>query len=310
MLRRVTIQNWQSLRDVDLELGRLTVIVGASNSGKSAFIRALRAAANNPRRRGYVTHGAKTATVTVTTDRHDIVYLRGETTSVYRLRPLGGEFEEFTDLAGSVPEQITAALGIPPTAAGHSLHIAGQFDAPFLLDESGATVARVLGELTNVNVIFRAVAEANRRRAALAATLKTRQADLDAARAQARTFADLPAQLAAVDGAETAAAAAQQLHTRMQRLHRLTDSLQVAETVLARTAVPDVPADAALLAAHTRRSRFLTLLGQLRAANAAVTVADAAIEQAAADVTAAHDELHTALAAAGTCPTCGQHVPA
>lgn len=311
MITAVAIRNWQSLRAVDLTLGRFTVVVGASNSGKTAFIRALRAAANNPRRRGYITRGAKSATVAVRTEQHEIVYERAETTALYRLRATGGDFgEPFTDLAGTVPEQITAALGIPGAAAGQSLHIAGQFDPPFLLTESGAVVARTLGDLTNVTVIFKAVGEANRRRTALAGTLKTRQRDLDATRAQARTFADLPAQLTAVDTAELAAAGAQQLAGRLTRLRRATDSLQVAETVLTRAAVPTVPPDTGLLTAVERRARFLVIMRTLRTATAAVTTASAALDQADADVGALHGELHQALAAAGTCPTCGQHVAA
>lgn len=317
MINRVAISNWQSLRAVDLSLGRFTVIVGASNSGKTALIRALRAAANNTRRRGNITRGAKTATIAVHTDAAVVILERTETSSTYSVAGAagdtvtdGGARLTFTKLAGGVPEQVSAALGIPPAAAGQSLHIAGQFDPPFLVDESGAAVARTLGDLTNVTTLFEAVREANRRRNALAGTLKTRQADLDATRAAARTFATLPAQLTAVEVAEQAAAGAQRLAERIGRLRRAADSLQVAETVLTRAAVPAVPADDALLAAAARRARFLTLLRELRSATTSATAATAAVDQADADVAALHDELHAALAAAGTCPTCGQHVPA
>lgn len=307
MLTRVKISNWQSLRDVDLALGRFTVIVGASNSGKTALIRALRAAANNPRRKGNITWGAKQAEVAVFTEQHQIAYVRTENTALYRL---SGFAEPFTDLGGTVPEQITAALGIPPAAAGQSLHIAGQFDPPYLLLDSGAAVARTLGALTNVNIIFEAVKEANRRRAGLASTLKTRQRDLAVAAEQLRAFADLPAQLAAVDTAEQAARGVQQLSERMGRLGKAADTLQVAETVLARTAVPEIPDDTALLAAAARRSRFLGIVQQLRTANQAVAATTAALDQAAADETEAHQQLHDALVAAGACPTCGQPVTA
>jgi len=307
VLTRLKIANWQSLRDVDLALGRFTVVVGASSSGKTALIRAIRAAANNPRRKGNITRGAKQAEIAIFTDEHEIVYVRTESTALYRL---SGFAEPFSDLAGSVPEQITAALGITPAAAGASLHIAGQFDAPFLLTESGAAVARTLGELTNVNIIFEAVKEGNRRRAALSGTLKVRERDLATAREQIRAFSDLPAQIKAVDAAEKAAEGAQDLNNRLGRLHRAVDSLQVAETVLSRAAVPQIPDDAALLAVVQRRSRFLGLMQTLRAANGAVAAATGTADQAGADVEALETELHAALVAGGECPTCGQVVPA
>lgn len=305
MLTRLEIVNWQSLRDVDLVLGRFTVIVGASSSGKTALIRAMRAAANNPRRKGNITRGAKQAEITIVTDQHEIVYVRTENTALYRL---SGFDEPFSDLAGAVPHQVTAALGIPPAAAGQSLHIAGQFDAPYLLTESGASVARTLGELTNVNVIFEAVKEANRRRSALSGTLKVRERDLEAAREQIRAFANLPAQIKAVDAAESAAQGAQELSERMRRLHQGTDTLQVAETVLTRTVVPEIPDDGALFTLEHRRSRFLGIMQALRTANGAAATATAGADQAGADVAALEAELHQVLAAAGQCPTCGQTV--
>ncbi|HOA25379.1 MAG TPA: AAA family ATPase [Aggregatilineales bacterium] len=42
MLTRVSIQNYKSLRDIDVELGPLTVLVGQNSTGKSNFIDALR----------------------------------------------------------------------------------------------------------------------------------------------------------------------------------------------------------------------------------------------------------------------------
>ena len=43
MLERLEVKDYQSLADIDIPLGRFTVIVGPSGNGKSALIRALRA---------------------------------------------------------------------------------------------------------------------------------------------------------------------------------------------------------------------------------------------------------------------------
>ena len=43
MIKRIRIQNYRSLIDVDVELGPLTVLIGLSGTGKSNFVRAIRA---------------------------------------------------------------------------------------------------------------------------------------------------------------------------------------------------------------------------------------------------------------------------
>lgn len=47
MLKQVSIRNYQSLRALDLLLGRVTVITGHSDSGKSALVRAIQTAVFN-----------------------------------------------------------------------------------------------------------------------------------------------------------------------------------------------------------------------------------------------------------------------
>ncbi len=313
MIGRVTVDNWQSLRSIDLELGRFTVIVGPSSSGKTALIRALRALASNVRGGGQITRGAKAAAVTVYTDRFKVTLERSESSGLYRIVDLAtGAEQVFTKLAGGVPEAVTAALGIQPAPTnGASINFAGQFDRPYLLDDSGAAVARVLGELTNVTTIFEAVREANRRRTAFAALLRTRTDDLAALRAQAAGYATLPARMAVCADAEKRAETAVQLQDQIRRLRRATDTLAVAEGVLARhQALPGVPADAGMLAAKARLDAYKTLLRTWIEGANRTAAATAAIDQAAADESALHDELHALLVAAGTCPTCQQPVEA
>lgn len=306
MLTRVHIRNFQSLVDVDLALERFTVIVGPSNSGKSALVRALAAAAGNPRRGGaYITRGQKNTTVAVHTDTHLVVFERAAGTSGYRVLDLAtGTEQSFARLAGTVPDQVSAALRLP---ADGGVNLAGQFAPPYLLTESGSAVARVLGALTNVTTIFAAAAEAVRRRNTHAATLRTRQTDLTKLREQARRFADLPARLAACARAEEHADNAARLGDRIARLRRDLDTVTVAQGVLRRTApARAVPADTAMLAAQARLDAFRTLVRGWVGAQQREAAATAAADQAAAREQALTGQLHDTLHAAGHCPLCGR----
>ncbi len=309
MLTRLSIRNFQSLRHVDLELGALTVIVGPSSSGKSALIRACRALASNVRGSGVITRGQKVCAVTGYTDNAKITLERTEAASTYRLHD--GESETvFTKLAGAVPEQVTRALRIAPApTGGSSVNFAGQFDRPYLLDESGSNVARELGELTNVTAIFEAVRRANKIRLNAASTLKTRQNDLADLRARLEAFQGLSDRLAALDEAEKLSEQAKTQHMAIDRLSKLLLGLRLAENALSRTAqIPTVPDPDAM---NNALNRLLDFKAKLNGLVAKIERVDRTLNELADredHVGRLEQELKTLLEVNGVCPTCGQAV--
>jgi DNA repair ATPase RecN len=313
----VHIRNWQSLRSVDLDLGRFTVIVGASSSGKSAFMRALRAVTSTATGTSAITRGADTASISVTASGEGasvvtLEHVRGSwryrmTAPMVRYRMTGPSTEAvFTKLNRSVPEQITAALRIAP---GSPLNFAGQFDRPYLLTESGASVARELGELTNVDVVFEAVREANRRKSAASGVLRTRRDDLARVSAEAQRFADLPARLDACTRAEAHAEVAHRLHDEVRRLSAAIDILQVTESVLAEyTSAPPLADIAAVDAASAELTRFVTALRETQTTTAAFQRAKAVAAASASTERELSAQYQQILVTLGTCPTCEQRI--
>ncbi len=323
MINRLEIRNWQSLVKVDLNLGALTAIVGPSSCGKTAVMRAIRALASNVRGGGSITSGAKTSAITAHTETHKVTWQRGVNDGgryvVADLR--SGHEDTFTKLAGAVPSLVTDVLHIAPAPTAYAapsavsalslLNIDTQFGPPFLLTESGASVARLLGTLTNVSRILAAVQEANRRRVAAMSTLRVREGDLTTTIERAEQFRTLPARLAARERAEAHADSADRLLAQVSRLGTIVDTLAIAEATLSRSAQrPPLPDDTALWVAvdslNTYQQRIRTWVS---ANNAVAVAADHArlAEQAEQDAQRALDE---ALAIAGWCPTCGQTVPA
>lgn len=306
MLAQVAIKNFQSLSEVNLELGRFTVIVGPSSSGKSALLRALRVLASNGRGSAYVSHGAKIASVRVGDQDWTATLERGEGHGVYHL--LSGQQERtFSKFGTGVPPEVTQVLGIEPATVDGSLNFAGQFDRPYLLDDSGAQVARTLGELTNVSIIFEASREANRLRLAASHMLRTRQADLAGLQTQAQSFRYLPDQIGALVQAEDALATAGQLSSRTERLGLIIGELDIAESVLARIADSvEIPDLLPVTEAQNRLAIFKDALTensqQTRIQSQALAEADSA-SRSEVQLT---EELHTVLHEAGSCPLCGQ----
>ena len=240
MIDKISIHNFQSLQDVTIDLKPLTVIVGPSSSGKSAFIRALRALAANRRGTDFITHGERTASISAHLTSSDplrtgtVTLTRSTQTSPnsYTVIPDDPNHPlhpkaEFTKLGGDVPAPVSEFLGIPIPQV--PLSIAGQFDKPYLLDASGTEVARTLGALTNAHIILSAARESNRQKLSTSQTLRTRADDLDAIKQRIPEFQALKAQREALQRAEDAIAAARALKDRIDRLTALTETVIIAE---------------------------------------------------------------------------------
>lgn len=276
MFKSVTLNDFQSHRNTHLPLGPFTVIVGSSSSGKSALVRALRLVAENARGTSYVRQGAKTTKVTLEVagagdgpEASTLVTVeRGKSVSAYELRTPGAHDAPllFTKCASGVPEQVTEALGLGDS----KVWIAGQFDRPFLLDETGAEVARVLGKLTNVTMILAAVRETNRRASEARRFHTVRSAELAEARQEVAKYATLPARLAAAESAESAlsrAEAAADRRTRIEeRLRELAES--VARADHARSSIRVVPDVRRMGALSELRVRLVSRLEEVRSAAA------------------------------------------
>ncbi len=306
MFEQVSIRNFQSLRSVDLELGRLTVIVGASSSGKTALMRALRAISSNVRGSSIVTRGTKQASVSLSSESSMVTLERSETTSTYKIvDKVTGAEQVFTKLAGGVPEKVSEMLRISPVVDGSSINFAGQFDRPYLLDESGGQVARVLGELTNVNTIFEAVREANRRRLAASSGLKSREAEIVKITADIHSRPNLLGRIEQCGKAEVALARAQQVSAE---INKLTASLIKLDTEVVHVDLPEVPDLTLVLEIHERLSNFKELLTRLVKAENEVLQSQALADKLSQDEFDTQFELRALLEELGICPTCGMAV--
>lgn len=316
MLDRAHIQHFQSLHDADIELGKFTVLVGPSNSGKSAFVRALRVFAYNAHNPSFVTHGAKASRIAVQMgDPEDggghIVLERGKLLSTYRIIGPGDTEEVYAKCGRNVPDDIRNALGFVEIE-GDTLNFAGQFDKPFLLDEPATKVAKVLGDLTNINVLYEAVREANRRRLDVSGRLKVRRGDLDTYVAQLQAYKTLPQRQKAMTAAREAYECSVNISGEIQQLSRVVTSVtteQAALEHLAEQSTKDVSVDVAGLEAQLERVVALRrlvedvvhLAPQLKSA-----LSD--VESIAAEITSLDEDYHTTLKEAGKCPVCGQEV--
>src|SRR5690242_17213241 len=96
MIERLRVTNFQSIAAADITLGQFTVIVGPSNSGKSALLRALRAVVRNVNSPSAVRAGQSMFTCQIDFDQSEytgktVTIERGKSQSTYRVITAQGE---------------------------------------------------------------------------------------------------------------------------------------------------------------------------------------------------------------------------
>lgn len=301
----LAVRKYQSIEEGQLDLDGLTVVVGPSNSGKSAFVRALRSLVENVSSPAHVRKGEKTFEVGLWDDDLEApVWIeRGKGESTYGI----GE-EKWTKAGTSVPDEVALQLAIDS-----KLQIAGQFDPPFLLNTTGSEVARVLGELTNATTLYEAAREANRRRQSTLQTAQFKKILAGQNREQLRIeFSDLK------DSKDLLDQARKVFDSRIDKqipdialLTSLLSTLGIArqnQTIAqqALEAAPDVQQDHSKVVAQAQN--YLALQSLLSQRESAIDRAKAASEDVWVSdqaETEAKEKRAQVLKEAGVCPTCG-----
>jgi len=190
VLNKVRIIDFQSLHDVDLELGRFTVIVGPSDVGKSAVIRAIHSAVTNRSGQDFIRSGAKESKIALVFEDGVLAWLKGGS-ATYKLGK-----KEFEKPGRTVPEEVANFLRLGDIQVGDEKlnpNIHGQFQPPFLVTSSPGTRARLIGEMSGINTLYLAIAESNRRGQASKRLRTTRIGDLEKSKEELRGYSHLPA---------------------------------------------------------------------------------------------------------------------
>ena len=142
--KSLKLQNFQSHKKTKLELSEgVNVIVGATDSGKSAIIRALRWLVwNRPTGEGFrSTWGGKTL-VEITSDNTQISRSKDVSTNMYIL-----DTSVYEAFGTDVPKEIADTLNI------NEINLQQQLDSPFLLSSSPGEVAQHFNRIAHLDQI-------------------------------------------------------------------------------------------------------------------------------------------------------------
>lgn len=166
-IRRVTLENFQSHKYSVIDFDeQLNVIVGPSDSGKSAIIRGIKwVLYNEPSGDYFIKEGSTECSVTLEfNDNVKLQRYRSKYKNAYILTNRDGEETKFEGFGSNIPEEIIAAIGIKKinldSDESSSINIGEQLEGAFLLSEKGGTRASAIGRLVGVNIVDDALREA------------------------------------------------------------------------------------------------------------------------------------------------------
>lgn len=143
MINKIKLNDFQSHSDTEIDFSdKVNVIIGKSDSGKTAIIRALdHVINNNPSGDAFISHGKKQSKVEITVNDIVIQRLKGKENCYY----LGDK--ELKGFGSKAPDQIQDFFNFT------DLNLQSQFDKSFLVSESAGYVSRYLNKIINLDII-------------------------------------------------------------------------------------------------------------------------------------------------------------
>lgn len=173
-IKKVELHNFQSHEYTEMEFDRgLNVILGNSDVGKTAILRAIKwALYNEPKGDYFIRQGEKDVSCKVTFSNGVVVErLKTPSKNSYFLVDASGNEMRFEGFGIDVPKEITDVTNMYKVSLDNSnnktiLNIAEQLDGPFLLNDQASLRASAIGRLIGVNYVddaLRTVVRDNKR---------------------------------------------------------------------------------------------------------------------------------------------------
>jgi hypothetical protein len=222
----VEVQNFQSIEKASLKVEGFTALVGRSNIGKSALLRAVKAALTGAPVSSFVRHQKNCqrrtkrqkvcscfTSVRLKMPDFDLLWEKGDTRNRYTFNGV------IYDKASSGPPDFLPPSFLPVKLADKTelLQVADQFSPIFLLNQSGGAVADMLSDVARLDRINVAIRNVEKDRKEASSTRKVREKDI----------VDLTAKLDKFSALDATAALVSEVQARLDALNLL--SQQVAQ---------------------------------------------------------------------------------
>jgi len=234
----IEVKGFQSIEHTHIKVEGFSALVGRSNIGKSAFVRAVRTALTNPPGTSFVRHGQDCArlvrkngktckcssSVHIRTKGLDLLWEKGDAVNRYVFNT------QIYDKPGQGVPDFLAEAGFAPVEIGgkaNSIQVADQFFPIFLLDQSGPAIAEAISDVSRLDQINAATRLAEKDRRDVIAKRKVREEDVRELETQLTEFEGLDSAIKELQEVGSSFLALVQAQSRVQQLGRFLGALEV-----------------------------------------------------------------------------------
>lgn len=188
MIQKIKIKNFESHRNTVLELSKgINIIQGQSDHGKSSIIRSIYWVKDNKPsgtsmisfwNRDSKDNPKHSTSVTIENSKGEIVREKSPDLNGYRI----GDSLTLEAVGQTVPEEVFKFLNIS------EINIQGQFDRPFLLDDSPQEVARLFNKTVKLDIIDKVQSRVEKERRATNSKITSSEELLDKLEKNLKSF--------------------------------------------------------------------------------------------------------------------------
>ncbi|ERN53352.1 AAA family ATPase [Alkalihalophilus marmarensis] len=227
------LENFQSHLDTTIEFSAgLNVLVGQSDSGKTAIIRGVRwVLFNQPRGTDFMRVGADFARVTLTFT-HGVTIVRERTSSKnrYIIKEPNKEDLVLEGFGIHVPQEVLDAHGMEPLRVDRDhdliIHLSQQLDGPFLLEQTSSLRAKTIGRISGAHFLDMAIRDTSKDLSGLNQRVKMEETELEHLTGELEPYQTLDKQRTKLDQAGEKLDKLKQAERKLDNLYELKSALQ------------------------------------------------------------------------------------
>lgn len=302
MIQTLVISNFLSHKASLLNFSEgVNVIVGPTDSGKSAVIKALKwATFNRPMGDGMRSTWGGDTCVSIRVGESVVTRFREDGANGYRIE--APSVSEFNAIKGDVPVEVAAILDLS------ELNLQTQFDSHFLLSNSAGEVAQVFNRVAHLDRIDSGLQNVQRWSREIQKKLEYNKESLDATKERLLAYDSLDSIEKSLLSLEEKEATRERLYLTLSSLLKTIGSLQriddeIEEVAFLEELDVSVCKILATIAAQKGIKKGLT---ELRNHCIIIKKVDKELKELESDLSEAEEEFHAALGKGSICPLCEQ----
>lgn len=223
MIKKLNIKNFQSHKNTQLKLHPgVNVIIGETDSGKSAVIRALRWLTDNkPNGDSFRSSWGGKTSVSIQTKENDIISRQRDTENLYYLND-----HKFAAFSTGVPEDVLSTLNLTEVNAQY------QLDSPFLLSSTAGQVAQFFNKIAHLDKIDQGQKNLRKWTGQLNRKIESLTEDIKESKEQLKDYAYLKPLAKQIEAVEKKQEQMESMRTKKQSIEDTLYSLSSLETRL------------------------------------------------------------------------------